>query len=144
MSATAESNKELVREYLNAFNDRDREQLSDLLAEDAVEHGIHEELQGADEILDFLDRYVEIFPDYSGETQSIVADGDTVAVRYSVSGTHKGEYLDIEPTGYRAEWTGMAFYRVEGDEIAEVWIEEDRLGLLEHLEAVDPPAHLRI
>lgn len=144
MSTKVRSNKELVRTYLNAFNERDREQLSDLLADEAVEHGIHEELEGADEILEFLDRYVETFPDYSGETEAMVADGDTVAVRYTVSGTHQGEYLDIEPTGFKAEWTGMAFYRVEDDEIAEIWIEEDRLGLLEHLEAVDPPAHLRI
>jgi steroid delta-isomerase-like uncharacterized protein len=144
MSTTVESNKELVREYLNAFNDRDRDRLADLLAADAVEHGIHEELSGVDEILEFLDRYVEIFPDYSGETEAMVADGDTVAVRYTVRGTHRGEYLDVEPTGYSAEWTGMAFYRVEDDEIAEAWIEEDRLGLLEHLEAIDPPAHLRI
>jgi hypothetical protein len=38
----------------------------------------------------------------------------------------------------------MAIYRVEDDEIVEMWLEEDRLGLLEQLEAVDPPAHLRI
>ncbi|PSQ83467.1 MAG: DUF4440 domain-containing protein, partial [Bacteroidetes bacterium QS_1_65_9] len=42
------------------------------------------------------------------------------------------------------EWTGMAMYRIADDRIAEVWLEEDRLALLEQLEAVDPPAHLRI
>ena len=102
MSTSADT-KELVRRYLNAFNERDEDTLSELLAED-----------------------------------------DTVAVRYTVRGTHTGEYRDIEPTGHTAKWTGLAIYRVEDDEIAEIWLEEDRLGLLEQLEVVDPPAHLRV
>lgn len=139
-----ETNEEIVRQYLTAFNDRDRERLSDLLAEDVVEHGIHGELRGVDEILDFNRRHFEAFPDYSGETKETLVDGDTVVVRYSVSGTHEGEYQDVEPTGRTAEWTGMVMYRIEDDRIAEVWLEEDRLGLLEQLGVVEPPAHLRI
>lgn len=140
----SEENKQLVREYLNAFNDRDRETVTELLADDAVEHGIHEELHGPDEIFDFLDAHFRAFPDYSGSADAVVAEDDVVAVRYTVSGTHTGEYQDVEPTGHKTEWTGMAMYRVEDGEVAEVWIEEDRLGLLEQLEMVDPPAHLRI
>lgn len=142
--STTETNKDLVKHYLKAFNDRDREEQAKYLADDVVHHGIHEELHGVDEILDFLDRHFDMFPDYAGETQAIIAEGDTVAVRYSVSGTHEGEYQDIEPTGNAAEWTGIAMYRIEDDQIAEVWLEEDRLGLLEQLEAVQPPAHLRL
>ncbi|PSQ02307.1 DUF4440 domain-containing protein [Halobacteriales archaeon QS_4_69_31] len=137
-------NKETVRGYLAAFNDRDREALSEYLADDVVEHGIHEELHGVEEIQAFLDRHFEVFPDYSGSTGAVVADGDTVVVRYTVNGTHSGEYRDVEPTGQTVEWTGMAMYRVEDGQIAEVWLEEDRLGLLEQLEVFDPPAHLRI
>ena len=144
MSATQESNKDIVRQYLAAFNDRDKEALSGLLADDVVKYGIHEKLEGDEEILEFLDRHFDIFPDYSGTTETVVAEGDTVTVRYTVGGTHSGEYMDVQPTGNAAEWTGMAMYRIEDDEIAEIWIEEDRLGLLEQLEAVDPPAHLRI
>jgi steroid delta-isomerase-like uncharacterized protein len=143
MSDTTQ-NTELVRQYLNAFNDRDHETMRDLLAPDVVEHGIHRELHGADEIIDFLGAHFEAFPDYSGETEAMVAEGDTVAVRYRVSGTHSDEYRDVDPTGRTVEWTGMAMYRVADGRIAEIWLEEDRLGLLERLEAVDPPAHLRI
>jgi len=144
MATTDQSNTDLVRQYLHAFNDQDRSTLSDLLAEDVVEHGIHEELRGLDAILDFHQRHFDTFPDYSGETDAVVAEGDTVAVRYSVRGTHEGEYKNVEPTGNTAEWTGMAMYRIEDGQIAEIWLEEDRLGLLEQLEVVDPPAHLRI
>lgn len=144
MSAVEHSHTDLVREYLDAFNERDGERLSDLLADDVVEHGVHGDLYGADEIIDRLERHFETFPDYSGEAEQVVAEDDTVVVRYSVHGTHTGEYRDIEPTGYTADWSGIAMYRIEDDEIAEIWLEEDRLGLLEQLDAVDPPAHLRI
>lgn len=144
MSSSEEANKDLVRQYLNAFNDQDRDRLSDFLADDVVQHGIHEELHGVDEIRDFLQRYFDVFPDYSGDTRATVAEGDTVVVRYSARGTHEGEYLDVEPTGNTAEWTGMVMYRIDDDRIVEIWLEENRLGLLEQLEAVDPPAHLRL
>jgi steroid delta-isomerase-like uncharacterized protein len=144
MSTPENSNKDLVRRYLNAFNDRDHDTLAGFLAEDVVEHGIHEELHGVDEVIGFLDAHFETFPDYSGTTETMIAEGDTVAVRYSVSGTHSDEYRDVDPTGHAVEWSGMAMYRIEDGRIAEIWLEEDRLGLLERLEAVDPPAHLRI
>lgn len=139
-----ESNKQLVRDYLDAFNSRDRETISELLAEDVVEHGIHRELHGPEEVFEFLDAHFKTFPDYAGSTEQIIAEGDVVAVRYTVTGTHTGEYRDLEPTGHTTEWTGMAMYRIEDDEIAEIWLEEDRIGLLEQLELVEPPAHLRI
>jgi steroid delta-isomerase-like uncharacterized protein len=143
MTTTTEK-RELVRDYLNAFNERDWDRLSDLLAEDVVEHGIHEELRGPEEITDFLKSHFDTFPDYAGTTEAMIAAEDTVAVRYTATGTHRGEYENVDPTGHQVEWTGMVMYRIEDDRIAEIWLEEDRLGLLEQLEAVDPPGHLRL
>jgi steroid delta-isomerase-like uncharacterized protein len=141
---TDEQNTDLIWEYLNAFNDRDHDTLTSLLADDVVEHGVHGDLHGPEEIVEFLDSYFETFPDYSGTTDAMVTDGDTVAVRYTARGTHSGEFHDIEPTAQTVEWTGMAMYRIEDEQIAEIWLEENRLSLLEQLEAVDPPAHLRL
>ncbi len=137
-------NKKLVRRYLAAFNERDRETLRELLAEDVVEHGTHEELNGINEVVSFLDDQFQAFPDYSGTTDAMIAEDDTVAVRYTVRGTHTGRYRDIDPTGHTVEWTGAGFYRIDDGEIAEIWLEADRLGLLDQLEVLDPPAHLRV
>ena len=141
---TTNGNATLVRRYLKAFNERDRETMAELLAEDVVEHGLGRELRGLEEIEGFLDAHFETFPDYSGTTDVMIAEGDVVAVRYTVSGTHTGEYEGVEPSGQQAEWSGIAMYRTEGDVIAEIWIEEDRLGLLEQLEMLDRPGHLRL
>ena len=136
--------KDLVREYLNAFNERDRDTIRDVLADDVVEHGVHETLRGPEAIVEYLDVHFETFLDYSGEAGHVVAEDDVVAVQYTVEGTHTGEYRDLDPTGHTVEWSGIAMYRIEDGEIAEIWIEEDRLGIYEQLEVVDRPAHLRI
>jgi len=144
MSTKAAENEELIRRYLNAFNEREWDTLEGTLADDVVNYGVHEELHGPDEIVDFLQDHFDKFPDYTGTTEDMVVDEDTVVVRYTASGTHSEEFKDIEPTGKEVEWTGIAMYRVEDGRIGEVWVEENRLDLLEQLEAVDPPAHLRI
>lgn len=139
-----DENKDVVRRYLNAFNDRDRETMREVLAEDVVEHGVHEELHGPEEVIEYLNMHFKTFPDYSGEAGLVTAEDDVVAVQYTVEGTHTGEYQDIEPTGHTVEWSGLAMYRIADDRIAEIWIEEDRLGLYQQLEVVEPPGHLRL
>lgn len=138
MAATEPDTKELVRQYLSAFNDFDYDAMRELLADDVVEHGAHEELEGFEEITNFLERYTEIFPDYSGTAEAIIAEDELVTVRFTASGTHTGEFRDIEPTGHTCEWTGIAIYRIENNEIVEIWLEEDRLEMLVTLEAVEP------
>jgi len=142
MSTT--ENKDLVRDYLRAFNEQDRDSLSELLAEGVVEYGSHEERREFDEIMEYLEALFQTFPDYSGTTDEMVAEDDLVVVRYTARGTHEGEYRDVEPTGNNVEWTGMGMYRIDDDKIAEIWLEEDRSGLLEQLEVASPPAYLRI
>ena len=144
MATQASDDAETVRRYLKAFNDREWETLRGLLADDVVEHGVHEEFHGPDEIVEFLQEYFEVFPDYEGSTEELLVDGDVVAVRYEASGTHSDSYEEIEPTGHTVEWSGMATYELDDGRITEVWIEEDRIGLLEQLEVVDPPGHLRL
>lgn len=136
----------VVESYLKAFNDQDADRLRSVLAEDVIEHGIHATVSGVASVIDRLDRHHTVFPDYTGTSHEIMADGEIVCVRYSASGTHTGEYHDIEPTGLKATWTGMAMYRIKDGHIAEIWLEEDRLGLLEQLQFVaeTEPAHLRI
>lgn len=143
MSETA-TTTDTVREYLRAFNERDWDAFRELLADDVVEHSAGEDLHGADEIIEFFEGRFETFPDYEGSTEAMIAEGDLVTVRYTARGTHSGEFEGVEPTGQSIEWTGIAIYRVEGDEIAEIWLEYDRLGLLDQLEVLERPAHLRM
>lgn len=141
-----QATKTIVRAYLSAFNEGDHDAMREYVADGAVQHGIHAVRHGHDEILEYLEGHFAAFPDYAGELQGLIAEDDVVAIRYRASGTHTGTYQDVQPTGFKATWTGMAMYRVEDEQVAEIWLEEDRLGLLEQLELVNAsePAHLRI
>lgn len=144
MSSQAMDNKDIVRQYLNAFNEQNRDTLMEILADDVVEHGVHGEHHGPEEVIDLHESHFETFPDYTGSTEMMIGEDDKVVVRYTASGKHTEKFENVEPTGQEVEWSGIVIYRIEDDKIAEIWIEENRLSLLEQLEAVDPPAHLRI
>ncbi len=61
------------------------------------------------------------FPDFSTSIEQIVAEGDWVAFRLKHSGTHKGEFLGVAPTGRRVEFTSVVFNRVENGVVVENW-----------------------
>jgi len=77
------------------------------------------------------------FPDLSAVVEAEVAEGDTVAQRIACSGTHRGAFLGLPPTGRRASWQLVAIQRVGPDgRVAEYWANWDRLGVLRQLGAM--------
>ena len=74
------------------------------------------------------------FPDMRMEIVALVAEGDTVAARFTCSGTHTGEWLGHPPTGRRFERIDeAAFYRIRDGRIVESWGVEDTQRRLEQL-----------
>ena len=53
------------------------------------------------------------FPDYRFDVEDVVAEGDRVAVRVRVSGTHRGEMMGLPPTGKRIATSGIELFRFE-------------------------------
>lgn len=80
------------------------------------------------------------FPDAKIEPQTLVADDDQVAVAYTLSGTHDGEFQGIAPTGKKIEVRGVQIGRFEGGEIVERWGASDELGILRQLGAAPQPS----
>jgi predicted ester cyclase len=76
---------------------------------------------------------IAAFPDLSIEVHDLFSDGDRVAVRLTASGTHRGIYMGVVPTGERASWTAIAIYRVVDGRIVERWENRDDLGMMRHL-----------
>jgi predicted ester cyclase len=83
------------------------------------------------------------FPDVVSIIEDLIAEGNKVAARWRARATHRGEYVDIPPTGKEVEFTGISVYRIEGDRIAESWTEEDDLGLMRQIGAVPEPGQSR-
>ena len=81
------------------------------------------------------------FPDVISTIEDLIAEGDEVAARWRSRATHQGDYMGIAPTGNEVEFTGISFYRIEGEKIAESWTVEDQLGLLRQIGAFPEPEH---
>ncbi len=82
-------------------------------------------------------RFAEVFhlafTDFRYEIEDVVAQGDLIAARWMVTGTHTGPFLGIAPTGKRVQVAGMSFNRFREGKIVEGWIHWDAHGLLVQL-----------
>ena len=79
------------------------------------------------------------FPDLRVDQADSVTEGDKVAFRWIMSGTHQGELMGIAPTGERIVVMGMDIARIEDGEIIDYWGEFDVTGLLRQLGITPPP-----
>jgi steroid delta-isomerase-like uncharacterized protein len=85
------------------------------------------------------------FPGIQYTLLTSVAEGDRVALRYSVSGVHSGDFRGLAPTGETISWTHSAFASVECGRISEMWAEIDQLDRLQEfgiLAAEGPAARM--
>lgn len=113
--------------------------IEELYAEDAVEHTPFGHHRGRPAIRESMERFFAAFPDCSATVEDAIAEGDLVAMRVTLSGTHDGEFMGIEPTGREFEVGNMVFTRLDDGKIAERWVQPDALGLLAQL-GVEPAA----
>ena len=125
--------KEIALEYVDVmWNQHDVEQglgyLTPPFAESVLPH--------VTELLDaFSDLSVDILP------PGPIEEGDLVAVRLAVTGTHDSSpFAGHQPSGRSIRWESFRMFRFEGDRIAETWAMQDRLGLLEQLGAIESTA----
>ncbi len=73
------------------------------------------------------------FPDLRVEIDDVVADGDRVALRLTIRGTHQGEFVGIPATGRQVSYISHEFYRVADGLIAEEWICSDTGTLFQQI-----------
>ena len=76
------------------------------------------------------------FPDLKGSIDDMIAEGDKVAVRFTIQGTHQGVFRDIAPTGKRITVSGLEIDRCAGGKFVETWLISDRLGMMQQLGAI--------
>ena len=75
------------------------------------------------------------FPDLVLDVHDIIAEGDRVAVHYTLHGTHKGELMGISASGQRVSSDGMVFAQIRDGRVIERWGVQDMLTLLQQIGA---------
>lgn len=133
------ANKAIVRTHFEAINERDLDTAAELHADDAVFHSTGRTLEGFDAVRESWRAQLEAVPDLEDTVEDLVAEGPTVAFRYTTTGTHEGELLGVPGTGQSVEVTSMAMVRIENGEIREWWNHPDVLGFLQQVDGGDLP-----
>jgi steroid delta-isomerase-like uncharacterized protein len=92
--------------------------------------------RGGDAAKQIVTLYRSAFPDTHMTIDGILADGDTVMVRWTAQGTHKGPLLNLAPTNRSVTVQGIDVYQISAGKIQETWTSWDTLGFLQQLGAV--------
>jgi steroid delta-isomerase-like uncharacterized protein len=131
------------RYYEEAWNGRDTALLGDLLAADYVNRSpfVPDLPTGPEGVPLVMHALWTAFPDLSVAVDDLVAEGDRVASRTTLRGTHQGALFGAPPTGRTVEVAMMSIERIAGGRIAEHWRVSDELGLLRQLGMAPMPAH---
>ncbi|MFD2093201.1 ester cyclase [Blastococcus deserti] len=112
-----------------------------LYTEDAVFHGFPPQVPpGRDGIAAFFHALRAGMPDAHIGAEDVVAQGDRVAVRFTLTGTHTGELLGASRTGRRIAVEGITILRFRGERVAERWNRLDDVALLTQVGLLPAPA----
>lgn len=138
-------NKTIVRRlYQEVWNERKLEVVDELLS---ASHAFHDPIvsgsQAGPEL--YKRRVMEmttVFPDLSFTIEDTIAEGERVAVCWTISGTQKGEFMEIPPTGREISVEGITIHHLKDGKILDSYAKWDVLGLLQELGAV--PAQSRM
>ena len=138
---SAHENEDLNLRWITAFNERD------WTAESACRTaGYQAHVSGAPGPLDsdgwagFMSQFTAAFPDATISVESSLADGDLVASRWVITGTHRGEFQGVPATGRSIEMTGIDFSRVVDGKIDEHWVQFDVVAVMRQIGAMPAPA----
>ena len=125
-----------IRAFVDAINAQDWIGLDSLVALDFVRHSVaagDPEVRSRADLVAFLRREYDVFPDATETILDVFADGEKVAVRHHFQGTQLGAMGSYPPTGKSMAADYIAIYRVRDGQILEAWVEWDNLAGLRQL-----------
>ncbi len=127
-----ETNKAVVRRYLEVMiNGGDTSIAEELFAPDYVNHTAGSGISTGGEGMARSIRAVKTaFPDWHVSIDALVAEGDMVVDRFTISATHTGSVNGIAPTGQRIDKLGMHMWRVTNGKLAEGWYLTDAMPVV--------------
>ena len=141
-STRLEANKAVMRRFYEEFwIEGNADAADDIVAEDIR----HSQLPpgwpaGRAGVKQLVRTWRRGFPDMREEIELMIGEGEWVLGRFRLTGTHRGEFYGIAPTGRRVDVRGLDLVRIVDGKIAEWIYHEDTLGLFDQLGVAPPGA----
>jgi predicted ester cyclase len=128
--------REVVQHLAETFNNPEIRESSyfDFYDDSLMIHGFPPNLPANKEGLkQFIYLQWNAFPDIIIKFDDIIIEGNKVACRYILAGTHKGEFMDLQPTGKQFRVNGMTIFSFRDAKVIERWNLVDMVSLMEQL-----------
>ncbi|MCH9757063.1 MAG: ester cyclase [Gammaproteobacteria bacterium] len=103
------------------WDEKNTNVIFDLFTEDVKIHSPLNTMIGPQALKDIIDTWLTAFPDLTVTWGEILASTDKVVATWEATGTHKGVFLDIAPTGKTIFYHGTTIYDFTEDKISEYW-----------------------
>ena len=130
----AEGNKAAKRKYFDAFNQRNLDAIDELFAPDYVLHiPGNPDLEGPDRLKQMVAASLASLSDARLIVDDMVAEGDKVATRWTMTALHSGEFMGVPPTYQPITMQGIIIERFVDGRVAEGWECSDMYGLKKQL-----------
>jgi steroid delta-isomerase-like uncharacterized protein len=131
-------NESVIRRLYEEFvNEGNEDAFYEIVAEDMKEH---EEFPGLtpnrEGVKEFFGLMRQAFPDLQFTVEDMLVDGEKVACRFRMKGTHRGEFMGAPPSNSRVEVEGIDIFRVANGQVKEHWGAMDSLNLMQQLGAI--------
>jgi steroid delta-isomerase-like uncharacterized protein len=141
MENTLEDNRALLRRWFEEVWNKGRAAaIDEMLAADAIVHGLSEQaenpLKGAVGFKPFHEIFRGAFPEIEVVVEDVIAEGDKVAARCSVRGKHAGDHLGVAATNAAVQFTGMCIVRIDEGKIVEAWNNFDFMAMNKQIGAI--------
>ena len=131
-----EDHKSILRRFYEEISAGHLDVIDELVADDAVEH---EEFPGLEPNKEGVRQYFTLlrqaFPDLRMEPHEMVAEGDLVCARVTMTGTHEGDFLGMAPTGKPIEVETIDMLRIRDGQGIEHWGVTDAMTMMHQLGA---------
>jgi len=130
-----EQNKTLFKTYFEELNKGNIEILSETCAPEFVFYSPSEEPEpdSLKELIEVMKMHFKGFPDLNFAVQEVVAKGDKVIGRFTVTGTHSGDWNELPATGNKIKVTVIEIWRMKDGKCVESREEGDYVGLWQQL-----------
>lgn len=136
-----EENMATQERMAKAINSGQLDVLDDIFAPNVVDHDpAPDQGPGAEGFKQFFTTLRAAFPDLTIKPEHVDATDDDIALAYTMSGTHQGNFMGVPATGRHFSARGMQIARFEGGKIVERWGSSDEFGILKQLGAISQPS----
>ena len=142
MASTEEINKaQFRRSYEEMFNQGNLAIADELIAPDCINHEVPPGMnnRGPESARQVVMMLRSACPDLHFTIEELVAEGDTVVGRVTMSGTHLGPFMGIAPTGRSVRQVSMHFVRFQDGKGIEHRAVRDDLGMMRQLGVIPGP-----